>query len=321
MSDFLLDFQTFLNSSFASGLRDVYENHWPAFCDLKIKCGDGETVSMPKLILAIHSEYFAALLRHEPDTSVISLLQFDSVTVNSVIKSLVHFDEKDLTNLELDQVIHVADYLQIKDLVSLYSNAIIAKISKENLPHVFQLTEMIHSPKLDDGCANFIKANIQDLFESKELLLQKLPKSMLLKIFSHPCIQFHDEFGRQCDILETTENLLHILVRLLSSSNRLKDLIEIVKHCFQEEYLYFIVTKDYEKSFSPIFRQRSENVRKQIANVHKHILPQSLDLEETIKVGNMETPMETDMDLKKLILSNCPLPKHLQSEPKGMFYI
>ena len=49
-----------------------------------------ENVLAHKLILAVHSEYFAALFRHNPETlTTISLPQFDSVVMKLLIKSLV----------------------------------------------------------------------------------------------------------------------------------------------------------------------------------------------------------------------------------------
>ena len=108
------DFQKCLDSSLVNGLRSIYKNHWSSFCDLKISCGDGQTVIAPKLILAVHSDYFSALLKHEPETTTISLPQFDSALVTFVIKSLVDFDENDFEDVELGQVVSVADYFQMK---------------------------------------------------------------------------------------------------------------------------------------------------------------------------------------------------------------
>ena len=66
-----------LDSSLVNGLRDFYQKSWPSLCDLEIRCSDGESVPAYKLILVIHSEYFAALFRQQSDTSVIELPQFD----------------------------------------------------------------------------------------------------------------------------------------------------------------------------------------------------------------------------------------------------
>ena len=165
LSRIMSGFQKCLDSSLVNGLRSIYKNHWSLFCDLKISCGDGETVIAPKLILAVHSDYFSALLKHEPETTTISLPQFDSASVTFVIKSLVDFDETDFEDVELGQVVRVADYFQIKALVTIVSDVIITELTTENLQDVLNLNQMIHSPKLEEGCVSFMKTNIQEIFK------------------------------------------------------------------------------------------------------------------------------------------------------------
>ena len=112
----------FLGSSLLKGLSDLYENQWPTLCDLTINCANEEKVLAHKLVLAIHSEYFSALFRHNPKNSTISLPQFDSMLMKVIIKSLVlDIDEEELNEVGLDHIIRAADYFQIKDLVSIVS--------------------------------------------------------------------------------------------------------------------------------------------------------------------------------------------------------
>ena len=197
-------FQKYLDSSLVNGLRGIYRNHWSQVCDLKISCGDGETVIAPKLILAVHSDYFSALLKHDSKTATISLPQFDSPSVAFVIKSLVDFNENDFDDVELGLVVRVADYFQMKELVVIVSDVIIRKLATENLQDVLDLNQMIHSPSLEEGCVSFMKTNVQEIFKSQEPLLKSLTNAMLLKTFSQPWILLQDQFGRQCDIIETT---------------------------------------------------------------------------------------------------------------------
>ena len=177
-----------LDSSLTHGLRNLYKNHWPTLCDIKITCSDGKTVWAHKLILAIHSEYFAALFRHEPETSEIVLPQFESDLVKLIIKSLIDFEEKEFEDFGWDQMIRIADYFQMKDLMTISLDMIAANITKENLKEILKLTETIHTPKLLEACTEFMKVNIQDIFESNEEFLQTLSKSMLLNIFSNSYI-------------------------------------------------------------------------------------------------------------------------------------
>ena len=305
-------FQKCLDSSLVNGLRGIYKNHWSLFCDLKISCGDGETVIAPKLILAVHSDYFSALLKHEPETTTISLPQFDSDSVTFVIKSLVDFDENDFDDVELGQVVIVADYFQMKELVAIVSGVITAKLTTENLQDVFNLNQMIHSPNLEEGCVSFIKANIQEIFKSQELLLKSLSKAMLLKTFSQPWILLQDQYGRQCDVIETTEHLFYMLYQLLTASGRVEDLPEYLRHCFKGDYLYFIFTQDYEKVFLPLLQQRS--IGEKLANIQGHILPKKLDIGVPVKSNIKEDSLVdfnvlNSSDLNKLVLSNCQKPE------------
>ena len=312
------DFQKCLDSSLVNGLRSIYKNHWSLFCDLKISCGDGETVIAPKLILAAHSDYFSALLKHEPKTTTISLPQFNSASVTFVIKSLVDFDENDFDDVELGQVVSVADYFQMKELVAIVSGVIMTKLTTENLQDVLNLNQMIHSPNLEEGCVSFIKANIQEIFKSQDPLLKSLHKAMLLKTFAQPWILLQDQFGRQCDIIETTEHLFYILNQILTASGRVEDLPEFLTHCFKGDHLYFIFTQDYDNVFLPLFRDKPESIREELANIHGHILPKKLDIgvpvKSTIKENKLLSLMVNfdvlnSLDLKQLVLSNCKKPK------------
>ena len=312
------DFQKSLDSYLVNGLRSIYKNHWSLFCDLKISCGDGETVIAPKLILAMHSDYFSALLKHEPETTTISLPQFDSASVTFVIKSLVDFDENAFEDVELGQVVRVADYFQMKELVTIVSDVIITEITTDNLQDVLNLNQMIHSPKLEEGCVSFMKTNIQEIFKSQDPLLKSLQKPILLKTFSQPWILLQDQFGRQCDIIETTEHLFYILNQILTTSGRVEDLPEFIRHCFKGDYLYYIFTQDYGKVFLPLFRNIPGSIRSKLANIHGHILPKKLDIgvpvKSTIKENKLLSLMVNfdvlnSIDLKQIVLSNCQKPE------------
>lgn len=314
------DIQKCLDSSLVNGLRSIYKNHWSLFCDLKISCGDGETVIASKLILAVHSDYFSALLKHEPDTTTISLPQFDSASVTFVIKSLVDFDENDFEDVELGQVVRVADYFQMKELVTIVSDVIITELTTKNLQDVLNLNQMIHSPKLEEGCISFMKTNIQEIFKSQDPLLKSLQKPILLKTFSQPWILLQDQFGRQCDIIETTEHLFYILNQILTRSGRIKDLPEFIRHCFKEDYLYYIFTQDYDKVFLPLFRNIPGSLRSKLANIHGHILPKKLDIGVPVKSTINENKLLSLMVNFDVLNSECGRGKEICQKLKGMYF-
>jgi len=153
-------FKSVLESSLVSGLQEFYQKSWPSLSDLTIKCSDGKNVPASKLILAIHSEYFSAYFRQQPDSSIIELLEFDSKLIKTIVKSFLDFDEKDLHDVGLDEVIRAADYFQMKDLVIITSEIIADDLSLENLSDILQMTQTLHSPTLKKACFQFIKSNI-----------------------------------------------------------------------------------------------------------------------------------------------------------------
>ena len=128
--------QDLLGSSLLAGLHELYQNQWPTLCDLTIDCANEEKVLAHKLILAVHSEYFAALFRHSPETlQTVSLPEFDSVVIKVIIKSLVlGTDATELNDVGLYEIIRAADYFLMKDLVSVVGEMISAvEITSENI--------------------------------------------------------------------------------------------------------------------------------------------------------------------------------------------
>ena len=94
-----------------------------------------------------------------------------------------------------------------------------------------------------------------------------------------------DKFKRQCDVLESTEILLHILHETLRTSEREKDLEEFINQSFNVEHLYYIFTQNQD-----IFTDDFDDV--DTSNIyinHQRILPQKLDVENA--------------DLKQLVIS------------------
>ena len=77
------NFKRILDASLVEGLSDFYKKSWPSLCDLTIQCSDGDSVPACRLILAIHSEYFAAYFRQEESTS--SMYLFESFLENYIV--------------------------------------------------------------------------------------------------------------------------------------------------------------------------------------------------------------------------------------------
>ena len=95
----------------------------------------------------------------------LNLPQFNSDLVKLVIESLIHIDEKHLRDVELDQVIRIADYFQMTDLVEVFSELMVADIKKENLQEMIHLIQDIQVPYLQKHCMDFLRADILDIFD------------------------------------------------------------------------------------------------------------------------------------------------------------
>ena len=203
------------DASLTKNLREFYKNQYPNFCDLSIKCADGQVVEAHKLILVLKSEYFSALFRQQPTLSELNLPQYEAPLIRVIIKSLVEINCEELEKHGLVEVLRAADYFQIKDLVDIISDLIAENISEENLLDVLELTETVHSPSLENGCVSLIKENLEKFI--KDGLVIKLSKKILLKLFSKPWPRLFDKYGRQYAILETTEILLSMLYETLKA--------------------------------------------------------------------------------------------------------
>jgi len=264
--------QEHLDKTFVDGLKKIYENNWPDFCDLTIACADGEKVSAPKLILAVRSEYFAALFRHEPQKYLLNLPQFNSDLMRIVIGSLIVIDEDQLKDAGLDQVIRVADYFQITDLVMVISDLMGANINKENLQEMIHLTQEINVPNLEYACMKFLKDDVVEIFDSEPSIFQTLSKKMWTELLKYPLAKICDKVGRQCDVLETLENLYYILIETLKTSNRFQELPYFINNCLHKEDLYAIFIDG-----------QSENFDKLQGYVGVKLLPKRLKITDDVK--------------------------------------
>ena len=77
--------------------------------------------------------------------------------------NLIDFDENDLKDVELDQIIRVADYFQMTDLVTVLSDLMKANITKENLQEMINFSQEIQVPNLKKACMKFIRDDIMDI--------------------------------------------------------------------------------------------------------------------------------------------------------------
>ena len=92
------------DNSLILALLETYEDPEPRYADFAIHCtGENgeEIVWCHLLILRLRSEYFNGLLRMEPETKSISLYEYSSEVVRSVVKSAIAVDEDELKKVDM----------------------------------------------------------------------------------------------------------------------------------------------------------------------------------------------------------------------------
>ena len=127
-----------LTTALVTGLRNFYSKEWPKYCDFTIQCCDG-SVEAARMFLEISSEYFQAFFRQNPEAKEADLCQFDSETVNILVKSIVSFDDSDLDSCDVFTLLQAADYLQMKEMSQVVAEKMITLISKDNIENLMAL--------------------------------------------------------------------------------------------------------------------------------------------------------------------------------------
>ena len=86
-------------------------------------------------------------------------------------------------------------------------------------------------------------------------------------------MQLLDNFGRQCDVLESTEIRLHIIYSILQATDQEADLLEYFGQCFDPTHLCFIFDQNqFGQELTDDFMY-SENIYKS----HQRLMPEKVN--------------------------------------------
>lgn len=236
--------QSVSEHSLIEKLKKFYISQVPKHCDIALKCSDGKLVHGHKLIMAARSDYFDTLFQYEPEKSEFEMPQYDSKLMSAIVKSMVNINLEDIEEVGFVDYLQAADFLQLNDLVDAVSKLISRReINIDNVFDILEVTQNMKAPLLEEGCFRCIKDNLRKV-EIQEKL-DKLPKSILIKIFSEPRPEFSDKQMRSMDKLEVNLIVLEVLYSTLKRKGSVdEDLDEFLDKCFSKNQLYFLASQD-----------------------------------------------------------------------------
>lgn len=224
-------------------LKKMYKGDPYPYCDVSLTASDGKQVHGHKLLMALRSDYFAALFTYEPTKSNFQVPQFDSKLLEVIIKSMVEINLQDIEEVGFVEYLQAADFLQLIDLVDAVSKLIsIKEITFDNVFDILELTKNINAPVLEQGCLKFIKENIRH--SEIQGRLKTLSIDSLLKVFAEPRPDLKDQFDRKLDKLAVILLHLDILFNILKEKNEEDFFYRFLDTCFVRDHLYFFATLD-----------------------------------------------------------------------------
>ncbi len=205
-----------LEQPFLQGLRKFHKDHGSLFSDLSVVLEDGSEVKAHKIILVSQCEYFSALFRQDPSSTLIHLEDFDSDVVRSAISFFYTAEPSDIDGVSAYDILLLANFLQMQSLVSLSSHLLSQNITKHNCVEVAELAYRINNPELLTPCIAFMAAYFLQLcLENK---LDTLSNEIFLKILeSDGKIVLRDEYGRFLGLQARQRQLLYLILSTIKS--------------------------------------------------------------------------------------------------------
>ena len=190
-----------LHSYFAS-------NKLEGFDDLTVVAEDGQEVKTSRLVFLTQSEYFKALLRQQPATNRVELSCGGKV-LRTIFKFLLT-GNLDLDPFYLQEVMQMADFLQMGDLLQSCEQAMAAAIDLENCLEVWALGSQLNRPGLVEQAERFLLCNLQSVLSCNDQSLA-MPPDLLSRLLQDSQLCVFGENGAQVWGLERLEALQFLL--------------------------------------------------------------------------------------------------------------
>ena len=168
------------------------------FSDFTIVSKDEQIIPCSKILLSARSKYYQALFRQEPSQTT-SNLDFDGDVLRFVISSLVTANFADCSSDQLLELLEVADFLQMPEILSEVETTFLTHLSMENIYQVMDGTKIFISSlkKLQRKINKLIKENI--LFFD----LDAVPLDWLSSVSTAPFANVRGKNGRFLDVVES----------------------------------------------------------------------------------------------------------------------
>ena len=168
------------SDNFCKNIKAYFKKREERFYDFTIKDKHGAKIRSHKFILASQSEFFAALFRRDPTVSETTLEDFCADVIKECIEYLyVHeADEVNLTISNVQDVLKLADELNLIEVVAICTDYIIKNISKFNYTSIIELGSARGIYKLIEAGVLFaVRNHTQDVDSFNELT-----KEMIIKV-------------------------------------------------------------------------------------------------------------------------------------------
>jgi hypothetical protein len=186
-------------STLVEDMRKMFNS--PLASDLKLIAADGRELHAHKIVLAMRSEAFRALLFGGMRESTQAEIKFPD-TKYEVLALLVEFLYTDTANISGDIVVGLfmaADQYQLTRLRALCENFILQNISIENVCTIFHTADQLQALKLRGFCFNWIINNFGEVLTCEAY--PQLPQELQREI-NYAAAKMH--FGRKRKLSEAS---------------------------------------------------------------------------------------------------------------------
>ena len=215
----------------SSYYQQVQQDDYDLLADFNLISADGQTVQTHKIILASQCGYYKGLFRADP-TLTTSSVPVRSVVLKACVESLYTSllpDPPD-NHEEVKEVLLAANFLGIEEIVTAYSNKLVAGLTDTNCFELLQWSYDNCLQRVQEGASSHVSQQLAQLRDSVEGDLMQLSNSPLmlgLKSLSQEClflvlVKFGSgiqtrESKLQCMMLANIIRVLYMVIKLIKN--------------------------------------------------------------------------------------------------------
>ena len=227
-----------------------YQKNEHTFFDFSIECSDQDTVKAHKFILAAQSKFFEAFFSHE-DKNLISL-SFQKEPIKSCIDFLYN-GKIELNEENVQDIIEVANFLEVIPLCNLCAQFLSARLDEENLSELSNLGSMMGSNILLKSSVQYLLNNSKHLNEDK--IVSSLPKEVLKETLKSNQLLLFSKNGNVVPGLRREIMVAEIITRYLRVNNvdgKFEYFLDCLKIWNKEEFSKAVESPKYNGPFEEL---------------------------------------------------------------------